>query len=80
MFGFCEDELLEFHNKISNNVKNYRKLRNLTQLDLAISLGFENSSFISHVENIKMKKYNYSNIHLYKISKVLDVDICEFFK
>jgi len=80
MFEFCEDELLEFHNKISNNVKNYRKLRNLTQLDLAISLGFENSSFISHVENIKMKKYNYSNIHLYKISKVLDVDICEFFK
>lgn len=80
MLEFCEDELLEFHNKISNNVKQYRKLKKFTQLDLAISLGFENSSFISHVENIKMKKYNYSNIHLYKISKVLDVDICEFFK
>ena len=80
MFNFCEDEIINFHNNIALNVKKYRKQKNMTQLDLALNLNFENSSFISHVENKKYPKYNYSNTHLYKISEILDIDICEFFK
>jgi transcriptional regulator with XRE-family HTH domain len=75
MFNFTESELLEFHNMISNNVKKYRKEKKITQLDLALELGFNNSSFISHAENKNLQTHHYSVEHLYKISKILDIDI-----
>lgn len=75
MFGFTEEELLVFHDMISSNVKKHRKNKNLSQLDLALELGFNNSSFISHAENKNVKTHHYSMEHLYKISKILDIDI-----
>ncbi len=79
MFHFQEDELLDFHNTISSNVKKYRTDKKLSQLDLAIELGFNNSSFISHAENNNVKTHHYSMEHLYKISKILNIDIKNFF-
>ena len=80
MYGFAEDEIENFHNKIAENVKRIRQEKGLTQLDLALELGFKNSSFISHAENPNLDKHHYSIEHLYKISKVLDVDINKFFQ
>lgn len=80
MFGFTEDEILEFHNKISEKVKKLRKEKNLSQLDLAIGLGFKNSSYISHAENPKITTHHFSLEHLYKISKVLDVEVSDILK
>lgn len=75
MFGFTEDEIQEFHHKISQNIKKYRKEKNLSQLDLALELGLKNSSFISHAENTKVLTHHYSLEHLYKISKILDIEL-----
>ncbi len=77
MFGFSEDEIEEFHYKVSQNVKKYRQEKNLTQLDLALELGLKNSSFISHAENPKILTHHYSIEHIYKIGKILDIDICK---
>lgn len=78
MYRFTEDEMENFHNKIAKNVKRIRQEKSLTQLDLALELGFKNSSFISHAENPKLTKHHYSLEHLYKISKVLDTNLNKF--
>jgi len=76
---FSEDELSAFHMLIANNVKNIRKDKNISQLDLALAIGHKSVSTIGKIEaSLENKHYNIEQ--LYKISKVLDVDICEFFK
>jgi transcriptional regulator with XRE-family HTH domain len=75
LYGFTEDEIIKFHNIISENVKKARTEKGLTQLDLALELGFKNSSFISHAENQNLNTHHYSLEHLYKISKVLDIEL-----
>lgn len=75
-----QEELISFHNKIAQKVKAIRKEKGLTQLDLAKVLGFENSSFISHVENLNKIEYKYSLSHLYILSQYLKIDIEEFLK
>ncbi|PLY09973.1 MAG: transcriptional regulator [Arcobacter sp.] len=80
MLNFSDDEILEFQDKISNNIKQLRLNKKMTQLDLSIELGLRNSSFISHVENPKIPTHHYSIVHLYKLSKVFEVEIEEFFK
>lgn len=80
MLNFSDDEILEFQDKISSNVKKLRIERNMVQLDLAIELGLKNSSFISHAENPKVKTHHYSIVHLYKISKIFEVEIESFFE
>jgi transcriptional regulator with XRE-family HTH domain len=77
MYSFSEEEIIEFNNKIAENVKRYRKEKGKSQLELAIDLGFANSSFISHAENPKMHTHKYSLDHLYKISKVLNINISD---
>lgn len=74
-----EEESSKFHEKISQNVRRIRVEKGLTQLDVSLALGFSNPSFITNAESINSdKKFNLNQLH--KLSKVLDVDICEFFK
>ena len=80
MINFAEDEILKFQDLISENVKQLRLNKNMTQLDLSIELGLKNSSFISHVENQKIATHHYSIVHLYKISQIFNVSIEVFFK
>lgn len=80
MFGFTEEEISHFHDRVSNNVKRIRQEKGYTQLDLSLELGFKNSSFVSHAENQKIRTHHYSLEHLYKISKILDTNIAEFLK
>jgi len=76
---FSEDEIKKFHLKIVANIKRIRKMKKISQLDLVLTIGHKSVSTIAKIEaNLENKHYNIE--HLYKISKVLDVDICEFFK
>ncbi|BBB23673.1 XRE family transcriptional regulator [Isorropodon fossajaponicum endosymbiont JTNG4] len=75
---FKSDEVSDFHLKISQNIKRIRKQAGITQLNLAVGIGINSSGSYSDYENNKnSKKFNLN--YLYKIAKVLEVDVCEFF-
>lgn len=76
---FCEFDIINFYSIISINVKKIRKEKNVTQLELALAIGHKSVSTIGKIEaGLENKHYNLE--HLYKIAKVLDVDICRFFE
>ncbi len=68
-----------FYKNIGINVKKYRIEKNISQLELAISIGHKSTSFLSNCENYKNKEH-FNLEHLYLISDVLSVDICELVK
>ncbi|MFK2823665.1 helix-turn-helix domain-containing protein [Arcobacter sp. YIC-80] len=73
-----EKEIEEFHRRIADNVKQIRKEKKLSQTDLALSIGHKSVSMVSKIEaGLEDKHYNIEQ--LYKIAKVLEVDIKEFF-
>jgi len=74
-----ENEIKEFYKLVSNNVKKARIDAGISQLDLALKLGIKSIAFYSNCENLRYNKH-FNLEHLYKISKALNVDICEFFK
>jgi transcriptional regulator with XRE-family HTH domain len=71
-----EDEL---HILIGSNVAKLRKKANLSQLALSLEIGNKSPSLISSAE-IYTNKRHFNISQLQKIAKVLDIDICEFFK
>jgi len=74
-----EKDIKAFQLKVINNVKRIRKEKNITQTELAQTIGHKSVSTIGKIEaNIENKHYNIEQ--LYKISIALDVDIVEFFK
>ena len=74
-----DTNISNFYKIIANNVKRIRKEKGYTQLDLALEIDISSVAFYSNCENLRYNKH-FNLEHLYKLSKVLDVDICEFFK
>ena len=75
---YTDKEIQEFHIKIANNIKKIRKEKDITQLDLALTIGHKSMSTIGKIEaGLEDKHYNIE--HLYKIAKALEVEISEFF-
>ena len=72
-------EIKKFYKKIGENVKKKRVEKGYSQLDLALEIGIKSVAFYSNCENLKYNKH-FNLEHLYKLSKILNVDICEFFK
>lgn len=73
------NEIYEFHRKIAINVKKYRIKQKMSQMELALSIGHKSVSSIGKIEaGLENKHYNIEN--LYKISKVLNINICFLFK
>ena len=64
---------------IGKNVARLRKKANLSQLDLSLEMGNKSTSLISSAE-LYTKKRKFNIAQLQKIAKILDIDICEFFK
>jgi len=63
---------------IGDNVKNIRKKKNVTQLNLSLAIGHKSVGTISVAElGINDKHFNIE--HLVKIAAVLDVDVKDFF-
>ena len=74
-----EEESEEFFRTISYNVKRIRNTRGISQLEVALSIGQKSSGFYANTENFKHGKH-FNLLHLFKLSKLFDVDISEFFK
>ncbi|MCT7482601.1 helix-turn-helix domain-containing protein [Aliarcobacter cryaerophilus] len=69
----------ELYILIGRNVARLRNEANLSQLELFLEMGNKSSSLVSAAELYANKrKFNIAQLH--KIAKILDIDICEFFK
>lgn len=64
---------------IGKNVAKYRKEKNMSQLDLSLAMDYKSVSVVSGAEICYNNKH-FNIDQLLKISQILDVDICEFFK
>ena len=67
------------HSKIGSNVKKYRELRGITQLQLALALNLKSPGLISQSE-LYLKKQHFNIKHLYQIAYILECDIADFFE
>jgi len=78
-FEFTDIELSNLYKLIGTNVKKIRTSKNITQMQLALAIGHNS---VGHIAKAELNKYDkhFSIQNLYKISKVLDVPICDFFK
>lgn len=74
-----QDEILSLYQTIGSNVKKYRKNKGMTQLELSLEMGNKSVSLISAAEPCTNNKH-FNLEHLYKISKILNVDLCKFFE
>lgn len=74
-----EEEREDFFRTISHNVKRIRNEKGISQLEVALSIGQKSSGFYANTENYKHGKH-FNLLHLFKLSKLFDVDISEFFK
>lgn len=72
-----EEEIELFHRFIGQRVKQLRQKQGLSQLQLALAMGFNSVSSIAKAEiGVENKHFNLE--HLYKISKILEIDLCDF--
>lgn len=76
---FDENEIKEFYLLISKNVSRLRKEKEFSQLKLANAIGHQNATFVGKAELLAEGKH-FNLEHIYKISKVLKIDIKEFFE
>jgi len=70
------NELLD---TVSKNVCRIRKEKGFSQLKLSIDIGLKGAAYLGRMET-REKGQHFNIAHLAKISKILKVDICEFFK
>ena len=71
---FTVMEIDEFYISVGRKVKEARMSKNLTQLELSLAMEYKSVSLVSAAEVYKNKKH-FNLEHLYKISKILKVDI-----
>lgn len=74
-----EKEIEEFFKNVSINVKRLREEKKLSQLEVALMIGQKSSGFYANAENYSHGK-RFNLIHLYKLSKVFEVEVEELFK
>ena len=74
-----EKEINDFYKTISENVKDARNAVKMSQLELSLKLSIKSIAFYSNCENLRYNKH-FNLEHIYKISKALDVDMCELIK
>lgn len=64
--------------KIGANVKKYRELKGITQLQLSQALNLKSVGLISQSE-LYLNKQHFNIKHLYQIAYILETDIKDFF-
>jgi transcriptional regulator with XRE-family HTH domain len=74
-----KSEIDAFYQIVSDNVKARRVALNMSQLDLALKLGIKSVAFYSNCENVRYGKH-FNLEHIYKLTKALEVDMCELLK
>ena len=78
-YDFSDKIILKLHKKIGVNVKKFRMEKGFSQLELAYAMGNKSVSLISSAELASDNKI-FNIEHLYKLSTILNVEICEFLK
>ena len=69
----------QLYKTIGKNVALLRKEKNLSQLELSLAMGYKSVSVVSGAEICYNSKH-FNLEQLLKISQILGVNICEFFK
>lgn len=78
-YEFSPQEIQKFHQQIAQNVAKIRKEKGISQLELSLDIGLKSCSLVAGAE-AGYKNTHFNLEHLYKIARVLNVDIVEFFK
>ena len=73
-----DDEIEKLYKRIGLNVKRKREEFGMTQLQLAMAIGQKSTTIISQAELASNKHFNIKQ--LYKISKVLNCNICDLIR
>jgi transcriptional regulator with XRE-family HTH domain len=72
-----EEEIELLHSLVSNNVKYYRLKKDMSQLELALTIGMKSAAFFGNAENNTNDKH-FNIEHIYKISKALSIPMANF--
>jgi len=75
---FTEEEIARFHRTISDNIRTIRKEKKISLLDLTLAIGHRSMSTIGKIE-ARLENKHYNIEQLYKIARVLRVEVCRFF-
>lgn len=73
-----EEEILQFHKKLSAKIREFREQKGISQLDLALDIGIKSVAFYSNCENNRYGKH-FNLEHLYKICKSLEISMKDLF-
>ena len=63
---------------VSQNVIKYRKKKGMSQLELAIAIGFKSAAYLGKAE-IRKNNQHFNIKQIAKIAKVLDIEIFKVF-
>lgn len=64
---------------VSSNVKKYREAKGFTQMQLALEIGMSGGAYLGRAE-LRKKNHHFNIRHIAKISKALNIDICDLLK
>lgn len=73
---FTEKDIDNLYLNIGKKVKELREKNNMTQLELSYAMGYKSVSLVSSAE-LYTKKKHFNLEHLYKISKILGIEMYE---
>ena len=76
---FDNECLDDFYKLVSANVLRIRKEKKVSQLKLALAIGHGNATFLGKAELLAENKH-FNLEHLYKLSKVFNIDISNLLK
>ncbi len=69
----------EILNRVSKNVMRIRVEKGYSQLKLALEMGLNGAAYLGRME-LRKQGYHFNIEHLAKMSRILNVEIEEFFK
>lgn len=76
---FSDDEISLMYKLIGENVKKYREMKGISQLQLSNAMGYSSVSLVSAAELCNDGKH-FNLEHLYKIAKILEIEMTELIK
>ena len=78
IYSFAELDVGHIYKLVGKNIKKYRKAKKMTSAELAEKINFSHG-FLRQIES-GSSGITFSLTFLYKVSKVLEVNIDNFFK
>ena len=76
---FSDNEISLMYKLIGENVKKYREMKGMSQLQLSNAMGYSSVSLVSAAELCNDGKH-FNLEHLYKIAKILEISMSELIK